>query len=138
MKTNRLIVANKGWAESIPQWMLDEVRSERMVNGLVSAVSKKELADWELIGDAEVVVYLFTLSSTVPMSTEYTNIYLHLSQKLMKRRGIELPEDIRKEKLSEYEESVFKILKQDLVGKRGKINHPLFDILKSLKKNGEV
>ncbi len=135
---NRLIVADSGWAKSIPKWILEEVESERMINGMIKVVGKKKIEEWETVGDAEVVAYLFTHSLKAPMSTEFTNIYLYLSQKLMKRRKLEIPEDIKKEELSEYEESELIILKQSIARVRGKVNHPIFEILNELKKGKKI
>lgn len=134
-KTNRLIVADSGWAETIPEWILKEIEAERMINGMVNITRKKKVEDWETVGNAEVVAYLYTHSLRASMSTEFTNIYLYLTTKLMKdRKGVDVPDDIKTKKLTQQEESELKILKQDIARVRGKINHPLFDILNELKK----
>lgn len=106
-----------------------------MINGFVNIASKRKVEDWKTVGNAEVVAYLYTHSLKASMSTEFTNIYLYLTTKLMKeRKGVDVGEDIKVKKLSEYEETELKILKQQIARARGKVNHPLFDILKELKK----
>ena len=133
-KPNRLIVADSGWAETIPEWILKEIEAERMINGMVN-IAGNNLEDWEMVGNAEVVAYLYTHSLRASMSSEFTKIYLYLTTKLMKdKKGVDIPSDINTKKLTEQEESVLKILRQDIARVRGKINHPLFDILNELKK----
>ena len=39
MSRNKLVVANRGWAETIPEWLLDEVRAERLVYGLADIMA---------------------------------------------------------------------------------------------------
>ncbi len=134
-KENRLIVADSGWAETIPEWILKEIEAERMINGMVNIAGNNQIEDWEMVGNAEVVAYLYTHSLRASMSSEFTKIYLYLTTKLMKdKKGVDIPSDINTKKLTEQEESVLKILRQDIARVRGKINHPLFDILNELKK----
>ena len=40
MKKNKLVAANKGWAETIPEWLKDEIRLERLASGLASVLGK--------------------------------------------------------------------------------------------------
>ena len=136
MKENRLVVADSGWAEAIPEWIKEEIRSDRLINGLIELGSGKKIDYDKAICDAEVVAYLYTAGLRGPMSTEFTNIYLYLSSKLMKKRNMDLPEKFEKylsEGLNEYEQSELRDLKQMIFRSRGKVNHPLFDLLRELK-----
>jgi len=133
-KENRLVVADSGWAEQIPEWLLDEVRAERLTLGLGDLISP----DCEKVGDAEVCVYLYTASLTAPMSSEDMGIYFYLTAKLMKRVGQELP-DFLAEKLerglSADESRELEHLRNDIYSKRGgDISHPILDAMRSLKK----
>ena len=62
-KENRLVVADIGWAESIPEWVKEAIREERMINGLIGIMSGEEE-----VGDAEVLVYLYTANLRGPIS----------------------------------------------------------------------
>lgn len=132
MQENRLVVADVGWAESIPEWLKDEVKAERMISGFCDLLGKGK----KEVGDAEACVYLYTASLRAPMSHELTNVYLYLCTKLMEKRGTEVPKDIALRKLSEYEQNELRELKYKLYTSRGgKIKSPLFDALNKVFKN---
>ena len=136
-KENRLVVADAGWAEDIPKWILDEIKEERIIYGMMDIMKGTKT-----VGDAEVLAYLFTANLHGPVSNEMVEIYIYLTGKVMKKsKGLkedELPDFVReklKKGLTEYEESELNILKQDLFRKRGEqINCPLLDCLRELKK----
>ena len=131
---NRLIVADAGWAETIPDWLKKEVESERMVSGFADALDKGQ----KEVGDAEACLYLYTLNLRQSVSHETGNIYIYLASKLCKRQGMKLEsfmEQKVKDGLQSDEERELIILKQELWTKRGgKIQSPLFDVLNQLKK----
>ena len=93
-KGNRLVVADSGWAESIPQWLKDQIAGDRIMNGMLGiAVPKGKTA--EIVCDAELVAYLMTASLRGPLSGEDGKIYLYLTAKVMLRANkIEKPEDL--------------------------------------------
>ncbi len=135
---NKLIVADVGWAKTIPKWLLNEVNAERMVNGMCNLIKKLDYT--KLVGNAEVVVYLMTASLRAPLNRDMARIYLHLTSRLMvkvkKFKEGELPDFIKEEfkELSDYEKSQLNKLKYKIYNARGKeIKSPIFDILKSLK-----
>lgn len=127
-----MVVADAGWAETIPDWLMEAVKAERLVGGFTDLLDKGK----EEVGDAEACVYLYTASLRAPMSHEHTQIYMHLCTKLMKRvKGVDVPDDIKVQELPPYEQSELKDLKRMLWKKRGgKIKSPLFDALAMLKK----
>ena len=140
-KENRLVVADAGWAETLPDWLLEEVKSERMILGLAGMTNP----DLPKVGDAEVCAFLCTSSLRAPMSSEHTQIYIYLSGKLMKKHwentGVEDQElpDIMVESiergLTDYEKSKLEDLRDMLYRKRGgEIVHPLLDAMRMFKK----
>ena len=133
-KENRLVVGSMVWSDTIPDWLLKEVEAERMIYGLAGIIGKGPEAEGE-VGDAEVCVYLYTASLAAPMDSEMTKIYLYLTTKFMQKRKTTVPKDIRVEELTRYEQSELSRLKRQLYSKRGgEINHPLFSMMKQLKK----
>jgi len=137
MKENRLVVGDRSWAEDIPEWLLNEIRAERMILGLGSIIKP----DCEKVGDAEVIVYLMTASLRSPISSEYTEIYVYLTAKMMKKRGKQL-EDFMEKKLknglTDYEERELKELREMIYRKRGgEINHPVLNLMRNWKKDIE-
>ena len=135
MKENKLIVADTGWAESIPEWLKEEVKSERIVSSMIELLGKVKVK--EEVGDAEACLYLFTLALKSPMSHDTGQIYIYLSAKLCKSRGMELVsfmEEKIKTGLGPDEERELTQLKRDLWSKRGgKIKHPLIEALKQME-----
>ena len=127
-RTNILVVANKAWAETLPEWLLDEIRDERRVAGLCAA-SKGEKE--QAVGDAEVVAYLYTLSLQAPMTRDASEIYLFLGSKLLRKRGMPAPEHGGLDKGQEHELAV---LRQKLQRLRGEVAHPMLDALRELGK----
>ena len=107
---NRLVVANKGWAETAPEWLLKEVETERWISGFASLLGKGE----KTVGDAETCLYLYTLGLTAPIDYEHTQIYLYLASSLMERRGVKVPDEIKVSKLSDWEQHLLKQLKYEL------------------------
>ena len=132
---NRLVVADAGWAETIPDWLLGAVKSERMILGL-AGVMRPELPD--RLGDAEVCVYLYTASLRAPMSHNYTNIYLHLASKLMRKRGATVPDGLGPDSLDPDEERELGDLRRELWRARGgRIKSPLLDAMRKLGKRSK-
>jgi len=133
-KENRLVVANKGWAESIPEWLLEEVKTERLLYGLGGLTNP----DAEKIGDAEACVYLYTLSLTAPISDRMSNVYIYLMANLSKRKeltNLDFMEEKLKQGLTEDEKRELRELKEMIYKSRGgEINHPLLNAMRELKK----
>ena len=131
-----IVVANKGWAETVPEWLIEEVKAERLILGVAGLMKPDPI---EKVGDAEVCVYIYTLGLTQPLDHNLSEIYIYVTAKLMKRRGMEL-QDFMKEKLERGltidEERELKELKYRLYKRRGgEIKHPLIDAMKELKQD---
>jgi hypothetical protein len=134
-----IVVADRGWGQDIPEWLTKEIQTERMILSMLSL--QKELADYEKVGDAEVVAYLMTASLAHPLTHEYTQIYLYIAAKVMigcKRSTLEaLPQasrEVYERGLTEWEKKLLLDLKHDLYRKRGgEYQHPLIAALMSLK-----
>ena len=136
-KENRLVVANRGWGETIPKDILKEVEIERFAFalGLGSNINQ--------VGDAETYLYLYTASLSAPMGHNMTEIYLYLGAKMMKRKGIKELPDFLDEKLRQGltpdQEREFNKLKRDLYRARGgEIHHPILDAMRQLKKELKI
>lgn len=137
MTKNRLVVGDMSWADMIPDWLLEEIKHERIIYGL-AGISNPEAPK---IGDAEVAAYLITASMRAPMPGEYVEVYIYLTARLMKRQGKELP-NFMAEKLerglTQQEEYDLKELRSMLFDKRGgEIDTPLLNVMRSFKKEIE-
>ena len=127
-----------GWAQDIPDWLKEEVKNERITNGLIDAMGKGK----EEVGDAETCLYLFTAALAAPMSHDTVQIYLYLSSKICKARGViltEFMEEKIKEGLGPDEERELTRLKRELWIKRGgQIKSPLFEVMKIFNKKSKA
>jgi hypothetical protein len=151
---NRLIVADQSWADVIPEWIKKEISAERMINGMVDIIKPQKdgtgqgLNPQNEVGDAEIVAYLMTASLRGPLNSDFTDIYLYVSANVMLRtkkikEEADLPDfmqEIYKKGLTDWQKTQLQNLRSDIGRARGKINHPIFDVLRELKgglkKNG--
>ena len=96
-----IIVFPGGWGDSLPDWLKDAIPLERL------AMNMRALKGEEMTGtDAEACAYLNTASLTQPMDSDWTQIYLYIAGKTYhhwrtKESGVEFPEDIRVEAISD-------------------------------------
>lgn len=133
-KENRLIVGDATWADTIPEWLLEEVKHERMMYGLFTLLKP----DMPKVGPAEIAVYLMTASLRAPLLTEHANIYIWCCAKVYARKNKEMTDDMKEmleRGLTKGEEYYHKELVYNIYRARGgEINHPLLDAMRSLKK----
>lgn len=137
MKRNEptpLVVGDRSWADTIPDWLLTEIEAERMVYGLAGMMGKGV----PKVGTAEVCAYLMTAALRAPLTHEYTEIYMYLTAELMQKRGTQL-DPLFQEKLdkglTEWEQHELEELKSDIYRKRGgEVNHPLLNTMRDFKK----
>ena len=137
MSKNRLVVGDASWADMIPDWLLEEIKHERIIYGLAGIANPET----PKVGDAEVTAYLMTTSMRAPMPGEYVEVYIYLTARLMKKRGIELP-GFMAEKLerglTQYEEYTLENIKGDIYRARGgEIDTPLLNVMRAFKKEIE-
>jgi len=137
MSKNRLVVGDASWADMIPDWLLEEIKHERIIYGLAEIANP----DAPKVGDAEIAAYLMTASMRGPMPSEYVEIYVFLTASLLKRRGQKL-EGFMAEKLerglTQYEEYTLNDLRSDIYRKRGgEIDTPLLNVMREFKKEIE-
>lgn len=130
-KQNRLVVGDLSWADITPQWVLDEVVSERMMLGLITIMKP----DIEPVGDAEVLAYLMPVTMRGPITHEYFEIYMYICTKVCDRVGKHVPDDIRQDSLDPDAERELKDLRRTIFTKRGgNIQHPVLNFMRDFKK----
>ncbi len=126
-----LVVGSISWGQDIPKWLVEEVSWERTMSGLAGLMGK----GLPKVGDAEVCVYLMTASFEAPMSSEHCHIYQYVLTQVMVRKKKEIPEDIRKDELGEYEMGLLDELMRKIYTRRGgEARNPLLDAMRVLKK----
>jgi hypothetical protein len=73
--------------------------------------------------DAEACAYLFTACLTQPLDHDWTQVYLYVANQVYSRyrtkeSGLQFPEDIRVESISDYEMAELRRLKQWIYERR--------------------
>jgi len=98
-----IVVYPGGWGDTLPGWLKHAIQIERMVMNL------KALQGGEITGtDAEACAYLYTACLCFPFDHDWTQIYLYIAGQVYSRHhskesGVQVPEDIRVEKLDDQQ-----------------------------------
>jgi hypothetical protein len=101
--TDPIIVFPGGWGDTLPEWLKTAITVERM------AMNLRALKGEEPTGtDAEACAYLYTAGLTGPMDSDWTQIFLYITTQVYSRHrtkesGVQVPEDIRVESISDYQ-----------------------------------
>lgn len=131
MGKNRLVVADASWAETLPDWLIKEVKAERLMYGLASITNP----NCPKVGDAEMLMYFCTLALRQPLSSEETAIYEYLLTKVAGRNGQEVPAELKREELTDYERRELEDYREKIYRRRGgDIDHPLLNAMRALKR----
>lgn len=100
-----IIVWKGAWMDTIPKWLLDYIKIDRLV-----ALMKKEYDGGAT--DAEALAYIMPRTMEMPLSHEWTRIYLYLGTKVMREaKQFKMPKDVAVKTLSDYEERLLNGLK---------------------------
>ncbi len=116
--TDPILVFPGGWGDTLPEWIKSSITLERLIENM------RALKGEEMTGtDAEVCAYLYTASLTQPMDNDWTQIYLYIATKTYEKwrtkgSGVEMPEDIAVESLSDYQMQHLNHLKAWIYQKR--------------------
>lgn len=133
-KSNPIIVANTHW--DLPENLLKDVNSERMINSLIEITTP--LKPEESVGWAECVAYLMPASQQAPLRSDVTKIYLYCVTQLLKRKGKyeTLPKECVVDELTDYEMQKLNEFKRWLYNERGgKIKNPVVDVFQEVFKD---
>ena len=129
-KDNPIVLANTEWMP--PDWLMEEVKAERMVISLCAlAKPDKFKNDSDYVGEVECLAYIMPATGRAPLDSDATQIYLYLASRVMKRiKKVEVPKDIKVEKLTDYQEHLLESLKNWIFQKRnGKVRNPVVEAL---------
>jgi len=101
-----IIVFPGGWGETLPDWIKQEITLERLIEEM-----KAQKGEQPTGTDAEACAYLYTANLTQPIDHDWGEIYIYLVTKLQKAKGGDMPEDLKKETLTSYQEQQLRELK---------------------------
>lgn len=112
--TDPIIVMPGGWGDSLPDWLKPAITMERLM------MNVEALKTGEMTGtDAEACAYLYTASLTAPMGNDWAQIYMYVFNQVMQRhKKVEIPEDIKVDKLDDGQMRDLRRLKEWLYHKR--------------------
>lgn len=112
--TDPIIVYPGGWGDSLPKWLKNAITLERLTDNMKTSTEE------QLTGtDAEACAYLNTTLLTMPIDSDWSQIYLYVADKTYTRwRKGEMPNDIRVESLNEQQIADLNRLKEWLYLRR--------------------
>jgi hypothetical protein len=96
-----------GWENTMPEWIKPAITMERLIENMKALKGEQPMGT-----DAEVLAYMYPLSLERPLGSDWTQIYLYISSKVVARhKNTEIPEDIKVETLNDYQMSLLRDLK---------------------------
>jgi hypothetical protein len=112
--TDPIIVYPGGWGEDLPKWLKDAIILERLVENMKTPKGKQPTGT-----DAEACAYLNTASLTMPIDSDWSQVYLYVAGKTYTRwhKG-EMPDDIRVDSLNSEQMADLNRLKEWLYRRR--------------------
>ena len=96
-----IIVFTSPWMDTLPEWLKGEIKTQR----LIQLMKGEE----EVATDAEALAYMYPRALEAPLDSAWTEIYLYLGTQVM---GDRMPDDIRKDSLSDYQMGLLMELKR--------------------------
>lgn len=112
--TDPIIVYPGGWGDSLPEWLKNAITLERLTENMKETKGEQPTGT-----DAEACAYLNTASLTMPMDSDWSQIYLYVAGKTYARwRKSEMPKDIRVDSLTNQQMADLNQLKEWLYLRR--------------------
>lgn len=112
--TDPIIVYPGGWGDSLPEWLKNAITLERLTENMKSTKGGEPTGT-----DAEACAYLNTASLTMPMDSDWSQIYLYIAGKTYKRwQKSEMSDDIRVDSLTDQQTADLNRLKEWLFQRR--------------------
>ena len=108
-----IIVYPSPWKDDLPDWIKPQITLERLV------MNMKAMHEGGVpVGDTEAMAYIFPRTMEEPMSEQWMRIYTYVFTQAMKFKKVEVPEDLRRETLSDYDMRELNDLKTWIYQKR--------------------
>ena len=110
-----IIVYDPGW--EVPEWIRGEMplhRLAQLMKGL------KDPGEAEVASDLEAMAYLSNASLIAPMRSEWVELYMYLFTQVMTKKGTEVPEDLRREEITDYQKGLLRDFKSWLYQRRAR------------------
>lgn len=113
--TDPIVVYPGGWGDTLPPWIKEAIQTDRLIENIRMLKEGEPTAT-----DAEACAYLYTACLNFPFDDDWTQIYLYVTRQVMMRhrRGVEVPQDIRVDKLTDQQRHDLRRLKDFIYRKR--------------------
>jgi len=110
-----IIVYPSAWQDTLPDWIKPQITLERLI------MNMKVIKEGGVpVGDTEALAYIYPRTMEAPMSEQWFRIYMYVFTQAMKFKKTEVPEDLRSEKLSDYDMQQLNALKRWIYDRREK------------------
>ena len=110
-----IIVYPSPWQDTLPDWIKPQITLERLIMNM--KVTKEGGVP---VGGTEVLAYIYPRTMDAPMSEQWFRIYMYVFNQAMKFKKTEVPEDLKSEKLSDYDMQELNQLKRWIYQQRVK------------------
>ena len=110
-----IIVYPSGWQDTLPDWIKPQITLERLIMNIKAAKD-----GGVPVGDTEALAYIYPWAMEAPMDEQWFRIYMYVFNQAMKFKKTEVPEDLKSEKLSDYDIRQLNDLKRWIYGHRVK------------------
>lgn len=110
-----IIVYPSGWQDTLPDWIKPQITMERLIMN-IKVIKEGGVP----VGDTEAMAYIYPRTMEAPMSEQWFRIYMYVFNQAMKFKKTEVPEDIRREELSQYDMEELEQLKRFIYDRRVK------------------
>jgi hypothetical protein len=111
----------------LPPWLRIDIAAERQIEALAWCMDK-DLREGKAT-EKQMLAALSLASLEAPLDSDHAQIFFYLTTKIMEERGIKIPDDVRVDVLSQYEQH---ILAEDMITlyrRMGKAKTALTDAL---------
>jgi len=110
-----VIVYPSPWTADLPDWIMTQVHLERLIMNI-----KVNHEGGVPVGDTEVLAYMFSRTMDSPMPEQWNRIYTFVFNQAMNFKRVAVPEDLKSEKLTDYDMQALKHLKHWIYERRVK------------------
>ena len=115
-----IVVYPGGWADTLPDWLKNAIQVDRLIENIKTLKEGEPTAT-----DAEACAYLYTACLCFPFDQDWMEIYFYVTGQVMAhhRQGVEVPGDIKVDKLNDQQVHDLRRLKDFIYQKRVENRH---------------
>jgi len=110
-----IVVYPGGWGDTLPPWLKEAIPVDRLIENIRASKEGEPTAT-----DAEACAYLYTACLNFPFDEDWSQIYFYVTGQVMSRHreGVEVPQDLKVDKLTDQQAHDLRRLKDFIYRKR--------------------